>query len=112
MNIGQRIKRLRTQCGMTLEDLAKKVGVSRQTLSRYETGVIENIPSDKIEIIATVLGASPAAIMGWDHETETPASASADGWESEAIQLLRSLSKDDLERELAYLRQRAGDSDK
>ena len=45
---------------MTLEDVAKDVGVSRQTLSRYETGVIGNIPSDKIELLAKSLRTTPA----------------------------------------------------
>lgn len=69
MNIGQRIKALRIQADMTLEELSKKVGVSRQTLSRYETGVIGNIPSDKIEALAVALQSSPAIIMGWDDES-------------------------------------------
>lgn len=66
MNIGQNIKRHRRKLNMTLEDVAKKVGLSRQTLSRYETGVIGNIPSDKIELLANTLETTPAALMGWD----------------------------------------------
>lgn len=56
---------------MTLDELSKLVGVTRQTLSRYETGVINNIPSDMIERIASALNATPAQLMGWDKE-DTP----------------------------------------
>lgn len=66
MIIGEKIKKKRQEAGMTLEDVAKLVGVSRQTLSRYETGVIGNIPSDKIEALAKVLHTTPAWLMGWD----------------------------------------------
>ena len=68
MNIGQRIKEKREQRRMTLDELSKLVGVTRQTLSRYETGVINNIPSDMIESIASALHTTPAQLMGWDDE--------------------------------------------
>ena len=71
MSIGQNIKRRRRELDMTLEEVAKKVGISRQTLSRYETGVIGNIPSDKIEALAKVLDTSPAYIMGWEESSST-----------------------------------------
>lgn len=66
MSIGGNIKKRRNKLGMTLEDVAKVIGVSRQTLSRYETGVIGNIPSDKIEALASVLRTTPAYLMGWE----------------------------------------------
>ena len=69
MSIGQNIKLRRKELDMTLEDVAKKLGLSRQTLSRYETGVIGNIPSDKIEALAHVLCTTPAYLMGWDTNT-------------------------------------------
>jgi repressor LexA len=71
MNIGNRIHAARTKKDMTLEELAKMVGVSRQTLSRYETGVIGNIPSDKIELISDALGTTPAYLMGWSPDRKT-----------------------------------------
>jgi transcriptional regulator with XRE-family HTH domain len=38
MKFGQRLKILREEQGMTQEDLAKMVGVSSKTISRYESG--------------------------------------------------------------------------
>ena len=66
MSIGGNIKKRRNKLGLTLEEVAKIIGVSRQTLSRYETGVIGNIPSDKIEALAQALKTTPAYIMGWE----------------------------------------------
>ena len=66
MKIGDRIKEIRTKRGMSQVMLADKIKVSKQTLYKYENGVITNIPSDKIEAIADVFGVSPAYFMGWD----------------------------------------------
>ena len=45
---------------------------SRQTLSRYENGIIGNIPSDRIEKIAIALNVSPAQLMGWEEMSGNP----------------------------------------
>lgn len=65
MTIGDRIKYLRTEKGIAQIDLATRVGVSKQTLYKYENNIITNIPSDKIESISRCLGVSPAYLMGW-----------------------------------------------
>ena len=56
---------------MTLEDLGNKIGVSRQTIQRYESGVITNIPSDKIELLAKYLNTTPSYLMGWENSNST-----------------------------------------
>nr|DAP10360.1 MAG TPA: Repressor protein CI [Caudoviricetes sp.] len=56
---------------MTLEDLGNKIGVSRQTIQRYESGVITNIPSDKIELLAKYLSTTPSYLMGWENSDST-----------------------------------------
>ena len=66
MTIGRNIYHARKLSGMTLEELSKHIGISRQTLSRYENGIIGNIPSDRIEKIAIALNVSPAQLMGWE----------------------------------------------
>ena len=70
MTIGDRIREKRDEHGMTLEDIAKLIGVSRQTMSRYETGAIKGVPSDKIELIAKALGTTPGYLMGWEDKSE------------------------------------------
>jgi len=66
------IKERRIELGLTLEQVAEKVGTSKQTIQRYETGIIANIPSDKIEALAAVLQTTPQHIMGWDIEDDIP----------------------------------------
>ena len=72
MNAGNRIKSARINKRMTLDELAKRAKTTRQTLSRYETGIIQNIPSDKIEALADILDVTPAYIMGWKEENNIP----------------------------------------
>lgn len=65
-NKGDRIKNLRIQNKMTLEEVGERIGVSKQTLYKYENNIITNIPSDKIEGLAQIFNVSPALIMGWN----------------------------------------------
>ena len=39
MDIGNKIKRLRQKIGATQEQLGEKIGVSAQSISKWETGV-------------------------------------------------------------------------
>lgn len=65
MKIGERIKEQRLKIGMSQVDFASNIGVTKQTLYKYETGLITNIPSDKVEAISKFTGISPAYYMGW-----------------------------------------------
>ena len=65
MTIKDNIKLLRQQKGMTLEELGKGIGVSKQTIQRYENGQIANIPYDKVVALAAVFNVSAAELMGW-----------------------------------------------
>lgn len=70
MAIKERLKQRRLELNMTLEDVAKIVGITRQTVQKYESGVVSNIPSDKIEDLAKALKTTPAYIMGWENQSE------------------------------------------
>lgn len=78
-NIGTRIKKLREQTGMSQIDLAIKIEVSKQTLYKYENGIISNIPSDKIERISEVFHVSPAYLMGWESSISTQDISNSNG---------------------------------
>ena len=49
-----------------MEELAKEIGVSRQTVHRYENGTIENIPRGKVERMATLFGTTASVLMGFE----------------------------------------------
>lgn len=68
MTIGKRIKFLRTQRGMSIDELATKLGKNRTTVYRYENGDIENLPLDILDPLAEALETTPANLMGWGNE--------------------------------------------
>ena len=70
MSLKKNIKKYRLECKMTLDEVSEKIGVKKSTLQRYESGVISNIPSDKIEKMAEIFGIKPSTLMGWDSPNE------------------------------------------
>lgn len=67
MDMGEKIKFLRLDRNMTLEELGNKVGVGKSTVRKWETGMIANMKRDKILKVAEALDTSPAYLMGWDN---------------------------------------------
>lgn len=94
MTKGQRIKAKREFLNISQTDLAKSVGVSKQTLYKYENDIITNIPSDVIERLSHHLECSPAYIMGWEVSDSTI---------QEYAKKLYSLDKDELDNVLQYI---------
>lgn len=70
MTIGERISNVRISKGFSLTELASIVDVSKQTLYKYEKGIVTNIPLNKIECIAKALNITPAYLMGWEDKDD------------------------------------------
>lgn len=68
MTIGARIKLLRLNKGMTIDELASKLGKNRTTIYRYENGDIENLPLDILDPLADALNTTPGYLMGWSNK--------------------------------------------
>lgn len=66
MTIGNRIKRRREELGISVEEVAKRLGKHRATIYRYESDEIRTLPTDVLEPLATVLETTPAALMGYE----------------------------------------------
>ena len=64
--IANKIKELRKKNKLTLDEVADALNTSKQTIHRYENGIISNIPHEKIERLAEILSVSPSELMGWD----------------------------------------------
>lgn len=99
MDKGDRIKELRESKHITQTELAEMIGTTKQNIYKYENGIITNIPSDKIELLAEKFDVSPAYIMGWEGDVQsskknTPVTAD----ESVLLQhLQKTYADDDLE---------------
>ena len=72
---GEKIKELRLLCGMSQEELGKRIGVQRAAINKYEKGTVTNIPLQTIENIAKVFDVSPTYIVGWDGNGGNPLAA-------------------------------------
>ena len=77
MNSGDRIRQLRIEKNMTLEELGQRVGVGKSTVRKWETGAIANMRRDKIAKLADALGTTVMDIMGMDKESPAPLDARA-----------------------------------
>ena len=71
------IKNRRKELGLTLKDVAKALGVSEGTVSRYESANIQNMGIDKLVPLAKVLHCSPGYLMGWEDTPEGTAASEA-----------------------------------
>lgn len=69
MNVGTRIKELRKSKGISADDLAPKIGISRSTLFRYENGETDKIPSTVLLNIASALGVTLDFLLGNEETT-------------------------------------------
>lgn len=78
MTKGERIRKLRTAKGISQSELAKRLNTTKQTISKYEKGIVTNIPSDRIEIMANLFGVSPQHILGWDEAIKKDPVATAE----------------------------------
>lgn len=66
MSIGDRIKRRRQEIGLTVDQVADKIGKNRATVYRYESSEIEKFPIDILSPLAEALRTTPAYLMGWE----------------------------------------------
>lgn len=63
--IHERIKRLRKQNKLSVDEIVKKLNISRATYYRYESNEIEKLPLTILEPLAKILNTTPAYLMGW-----------------------------------------------
>ena len=69
MDIGNRIRHLRERAGLTQEEVGQRIGVTKATVNRYETGNIDIKRTIAIKL-AEILNTTPAYIMGWTDNIE------------------------------------------
>lgn len=68
MTIGERIKQRRKELGLTVDELAERLGKNRATVYRYESNDIEKLPTTVLEPLAKALAVTPSFLMGWEQD--------------------------------------------
>ena len=96
--MAQRIKALRQEKGLTLEQVADVVGVGKSTVRKWETGMIANMKRDKIALLAKALGTTPAYLMGWKEvdaeKKDSPSEPTLTEGEQMLLNLFRQIPED------------------
>lgn len=106
----QRIKSSRENIGLSQTDLAKKVGISKQTLYKYENGIITNIPIENIKNLAEVLAVSPEYLLGITDEPNVKDNVSTEIDKDVVLQIQKTLNDFD-ERLMAVEEKLSGYND-
>ena len=107
-DMSTRIKELRQERGMTLEQVAKVVGVGKSTVRKWETGMIANMKRDKIASLAKALGTTPAYLMGWKEKTPSPTIEELSEGEKALLELFNRVPEDQQKLVLQMIRAALG----
>lgn len=68
----ERIHERRLEKGITLAQVAERLGVTEATAQRYECGNIKSIPYEYMCAYGEILNCSPCYLMGWEDKEELP----------------------------------------
>jgi transcriptional regulator with XRE-family HTH domain len=91
MTLGQRIKRLRKEQGLSQERVARAADISLNVFNRLETGAVTNPHFDTVLAIADALGVSVAELIG-----EPVLTGKDEAPEEEALRGSENLSEEEL----------------
>jgi len=64
MYVGDLIKKVRTEKGLTQEELAEKVGVKKSAVAKWENGRVSEIKRSNLKNLADALGLNPTQLLG------------------------------------------------
>lgn len=70
MKIGSKLRELREAQNMSLDDVARLCKTTRQTIYKYENGIVTNIPYDRILLLSKALNTTPAILLGFSINEE------------------------------------------
>ena len=68
MSIGKKIRELRESRNMSLEEVARMCGTTRQAIYKYENEIVTNIPYDRIILLAKALNTTPSQLFDWKED--------------------------------------------
>lgn len=66
--MGKRIHDKRKEYGLSMEELAEKIGVNKSSISKWESGTVGDIKRIYIAKMAQVFHVRPSWLMGYDKE--------------------------------------------
>ena len=70
MTLGDKIRKLRLENNMSMDDLASCLGVQRSAVNKYEKGIVVNLKRSTISSLARVFNVSPSYFLDDDDGLE------------------------------------------
>ncbi len=64
MNVGDLIRKTRTEKGLTQEELAERVGVKKSAVAKWENGRVSEIKRSNLKKLSDALGLNPNELLG------------------------------------------------
>ena len=55
-----------------MEEVGKKIGLTKQAIYKYENDIVTNIPYERILLLAKAFDVEPWEVLGWDPPTTKP----------------------------------------
>ena len=96
--IGNILKASREKKGLSQQDVADYVGVSKSGVSRWESGEVGNIGRSKIQLLSEILNISPVAIVLGEVESRGMETSEIAQWVERNKKKLSSLNKEDSQK--------------
>ena len=69
MNIGNYIKKLRTESGFSQEELGRMLGVQRAAVQKWECGTVKNLKRDTIKKLSEIFNVPPSSFIDTEYKT-------------------------------------------
>jgi len=109
--IGRRIAARRVALDLRQEDLAKRVGVTRPTISYWETGNVKDMKGRNLAKLCTVLGVTDDWLLFGDQQEQIhEAPATYSNLERDLLEAIRRLTPEEQAEELQRLRDREAEA--
>ena len=88
MTLGERIKQLRLERGLTQGQVGQVIGVGKTTIMKYEKGIITNMKRSSVQRLSEFFGVTPQYLLALTDEKEP----TLDAMEEDLINRFRALT--------------------
>lgn len=101
--MGNRIRALRKDNGLTMKQLGKKIGLAESTISQYETGK-RNPDNETLLKLGEIFGVTVGYILGSEEKEIAPGEQALTEGEKTLLELFRKIPSDQQEMVLQMIR--------
>ena len=101
IKLGNKIKEKRIEYHLTMEKLGEIVGVSKSTISKWESGNIKNLKRNNIEALSKALHCSPLYLLD-EQDEEVTKLANQTYWNIKLNEIIMDFNDEQMEKLCDY----------